>query len=78
MLCTGVEPGKIIDLTLPWCQSFTMARQTLATVGRFFDKDGIPRAEPELQHGIRVKPCLAALILRISAIHFQVYLGHYL
>ena len=77
---TGVEPGKIIDPDLTLVPVVHHGTPDLGH-GRAlaFDKDEIPRAEPELQHGIRVKPCLArALILRISAIHFQVYLGHYL
>ena len=76
----GVEPGKIIDPDLPLVPVVHHGTPDLghgATLS--FDSDKISGAEPELQHGVGVEPCLARpLILRISAIYLQVYLGHYL
>ncbi len=77
---TGIEPGKIIDPDLTLVPVVNHGTPDLGHGAALsFDCNEVSRVEPELQHGIGVKPCLACpLILRISAIYLQVYLGHYL
>ena len=76
----GVEPGKIIDSDLSLVPVVHHGTPDLGHGAAFtLDSDEVSGAEPKLQHGVRVKPCLACpLILRVRAIYFQVYLGHYL
>ncbi len=77
---TGVEPGEVIDPDLTLVPVVHHGTPDLGHGPTLpFDSDEVSGVEPKLQHGIRVKPCLARpLILRISAIYLQVYLGHYL